>query len=187
MDWFKVVKAYNREHYVKAGRKHNDEETVKRHTKILEQVARSPVKNKKMGRSIRRIAQNQTELSSENKSTNDIKQDVEAFRYELDEMEMKFAKFNRWRFFEVNPEMQRGLRPVLDSAQDDCEQNNRIFNRTVRPITDAIHYKTQMPTVNLAEMYNMVSEIRRLYKTPQELIEEYIESLPAKLSIKNEE
>ena len=141
MSWFDILK-YNREHYVKAGQKHNDEETINRHTKILEEVARSPIKNKKMGRGIRRIVQNQKELSSENKSKKDIKQDVE----------------------------------TLDSAQDDCEQNNRIFNRTVRPITEAIHYKTQMPTINLAEMYNMVSEIRRLYKTPQELIEEYIES-----------
>ena len=174
MDWFEIIKAYNREHYVKAGQKHNDEETINRHTKILEEVARSPIKNKKMGRGIRRIVQNQKELSSENKSKNDIKQDVETFRKELDEMEMKFAKFNRWRFFEVNPEMQRGLRPVLDSAQDDCEQNNRIFARTIRPITDAIHYKTKIPVLNITEMYNMVSVIRERYKTPEEIVTEVL-------------
>ena len=176
MDWFEIIKAYNREHYVKAGQKHNDEETINRHTKILEEVARSPIKNKKMGRGIRRIAQNQTELSSENKSKNDIKQDVETFRKELDEMEMRFARFNRWKIYQKYPNLDTEMKNSLNEAQDDCEQNNRIFNRTVRPITEAIHYKTQMPTINLAEMYNMVSEIRRLYKTPQELIEEYIES-----------
>jgi len=37
MSWFDIVK-YNREHYVRAGRKHSDPETISTHQRILEIV-----------------------------------------------------------------------------------------------------------------------------------------------------
>tara|TARA_R110000803_G_C11846245_1_gene305238 strand:+ start:114 stop:662 length:549 start_codon:yes stop_codon:yes gene_type:complete len=176
MDWFEIIKAYNREHYVKAGQKHNDEETINRHTKILEEVARSPIKNKKMGRGIRRIVQNQKELSHKNKSTKDIKSDIKEFVAELSEYEMRFARFNRWKIYQKYPNLDTEMKNGLNEAQDLSDNDNRIFARTIRPITDAIHYKTKIPVLNITEMYNMVSVIRERYKTPEEIVTEVLDS-----------
>jgi hypothetical protein len=51
MTWFDIIK-YNREHYVAAGKKHNDEKVIESHKQILDIVNRSDIKNKKMGRKI---------------------------------------------------------------------------------------------------------------------------------------
>jgi len=51
MSWFDIVK-YNRKHYVAADKKHNDEDVIESHKKILGIVNRSKIKNKNMGRKI---------------------------------------------------------------------------------------------------------------------------------------
>ena len=51
MSWFDIIK-YNRKHYVAADKKHNDENVIEAHKKILGIVNRSKIKNKNMGRKI---------------------------------------------------------------------------------------------------------------------------------------
>ena len=53
MSWRDIIK-YNREHYVKAGRKHNDPNVIEAHKEILDTVKNSRIKDRKMGRQIRR-------------------------------------------------------------------------------------------------------------------------------------
>tara|TARA_R110002020_G_scaffold127857_4_gene286685 strand:- start:4080 stop:4640 length:561 start_codon:yes stop_codon:yes gene_type:complete len=53
MSWQNILK-YNREHYVKAGRKHNDPNVIEAHKEILNRVKNSRIKDRKMGRQIRR-------------------------------------------------------------------------------------------------------------------------------------
>jgi hypothetical protein len=53
MSWRDIIK-YNREHYVKAGRKHNDPNVIEAHKEILDRVKNSRIKDRKMGRQIRR-------------------------------------------------------------------------------------------------------------------------------------
>ena len=56
MSWENILK-YNREHYVRAGRKHNNPDTIEAHKKILDKVKTSKIKDRKMGRQIRRTLQ----------------------------------------------------------------------------------------------------------------------------------
>ena len=58
MSWFDIVK-YNREHYVRAGRKHNDPETISIHKKILEIVNDPNIPRKVLGILIKDILEQQ--------------------------------------------------------------------------------------------------------------------------------
>ena len=54
MSWENILK-YNREHYVRAGRKHNDPETISVHQRILELVNNLNVPRRELGQRIKDI------------------------------------------------------------------------------------------------------------------------------------
>lgn len=54
MSWENILK-YNREHYVRAGRKHNDPETISVHQRILEIVNDSNIPRRELGQRIKDI------------------------------------------------------------------------------------------------------------------------------------
>ena len=54
MNWQNILK-YNREHYVRAGRKHSDPETISTHQRILEIVNDPNIPRRELGVRIKRI------------------------------------------------------------------------------------------------------------------------------------
>jgi hypothetical protein len=54
MSWENILK-YNREHYVRAGRKHNDPETISVHQRILEIVNDNNIPRRELGQRIKDI------------------------------------------------------------------------------------------------------------------------------------
>jgi len=54
MSWFDIVK-YNREHYVRAGRKHNDPETISLHQRILDIVNEPNIPRRELGARIKQV------------------------------------------------------------------------------------------------------------------------------------
>jgi len=54
MTWQDIIK-YNREHYVRAGRKHNDPETISVHQRILDIVNDRNIRRGELGARIKAI------------------------------------------------------------------------------------------------------------------------------------
>lgn len=54
MNWMDIIK-YNRKHYVRAGRKHNDPETISYHQAILELVNNPNISRRELGERIKEI------------------------------------------------------------------------------------------------------------------------------------
>jgi hypothetical protein len=54
MSWQNILK-YNREHYVRAGRKHNDRDTISVHQRILELVNDRDIPRRELGQRIKDI------------------------------------------------------------------------------------------------------------------------------------
>jgi len=54
MSWQNILK-YNREHYVRAGRKHNNPETISVHQRILEIVNDRDIPRRELGQRIKDI------------------------------------------------------------------------------------------------------------------------------------
>ena len=54
MSWENILK-YNREHYVRAGRKHNDPKTISVHQRILDIVNDRDIPRRELGQRIKQI------------------------------------------------------------------------------------------------------------------------------------